>query len=162
MNFYYKCFDTLRFSFYFDFSYFCYGVGVFFQPNSAAAKLLKRRRRTVSDSAEYYHQAGSGAKDKTTDSSSRTAHYGVPQVLAKTPIINASPHSGQRKQPTGNHSNSFQESSKSFKPRGQPQRPSERAGLPRSLSYPLRGNSRRVTRHSDSHRHLQVSHLLFF
>ncbi|XP_017279538.1 E3 ubiquitin-protein ligase SH3RF2 isoform X2 [Kryptolebias marmoratus] len=126
----------------------------FIEPNSASAKLLKGRGRSTSDSAEFHHQAGSGAKDKTTDASSWAAHYGVPQVLAKAPIINALPHSSQRKQPTGERSSSYQTHSNSLKPQGQRQRLSAPSGLPRSYSYPVRVNSRRINRRSDSHRHL--------
>uniref|UniRef100_A0A1A7XFH6 SH3 domain containing ring finger 2 n=1 Tax=Iconisemion striatum TaxID=60296 RepID=A0A1A7XFH6_9TELE len=123
----------------------------FLEPNSAAAKLLKGKSRRGSDSAEFYHQAGCGGKDKTTESSNRTAaHYGVP---AKTPIINALPLSSQRKQPTGGNRNSSQTLSNSVNHRGQHQRYSVRPGLPRSYSYPSRENHQRASRRSYSHRH---------
>ncbi|XP_043983637.1 E3 ubiquitin-protein ligase SH3RF2 [Gambusia affinis] len=121
----------------------------FVEPNSAAAKLLKGKGRSGSDSAEPHHQSGSGGKDKAADASSRSAHYGVPQVQTKTPVINA-----LRKQPTAS---SFQPPANiSFIPPGQPQHfyvPS----AARSQSYPRRVNSRRNSRRSDSHRHLLQS-----
>ncbi|MED6261296.1 hypothetical protein ATANTOWER_003305 [Ataeniobius toweri] len=123
----------------------------FMEPNPAAAKLLKGKSRSGSDSAELHHQYGSGGKNKAADASSRSAHYGVPQVQAKTPIISA-----LRKQPAVSSNISFQpptniSSSISFKP----------PSAPRSHSYPHRVNSRRMSRRSDSHRHLlQVSRTL--
>lgn len=117
-----------------------------FQPNSAAAKLLKGKGRSGSDSAEPHHQSRSGGKDKAADASSRSAHHGVPQVQAKTPIINV-----LRKQPAVS---SFQPPSNiSSNPQGQPQHFSAPSAS-RSQSYPRRVNSRRISRRSDSHRHL--------
>uniref|UniRef100_A0A1A8ISM2 SH3 domain containing ring finger 2 n=1 Tax=Nothobranchius kuhntae TaxID=321403 RepID=A0A1A8ISM2_NOTKU len=119
----------------------------FVEPNSAAAKLLKGKSRRGSDSAEFYHQAGSGGKDKTTETSNRTAaHYGVP---AKTPIINDLLLPSQRKQPTGGNRNSSRTLSNH---RGQHQRYSMHPGLPRSNSYPSRVNLR-VSRRAYSDRH---------
>nr|XP_015798852.2 E3 ubiquitin-protein ligase SH3RF2 isoform X1 [Nothobranchius furzeri]XP_015798859.2 E3 ubiquitin-protein ligase SH3RF2 isoform X1 [Nothobranchius furzeri] len=119
----------------------------FVEPNSAAAKLLKGKSRRGRDSAEFYHQAGSGSKDKTTETSNRTAaHYGVP---AKTPIINDLLLPSQRKQPTGGNRNSSRTLSNH---RGQHQRYSVHPGLPRSNSYPSRVNLR-VSRRAYSDRH---------
>ncbi|MEQ2162652.1 hypothetical protein GOODEAATRI_022078 [Goodea atripinnis] len=121
----------------------------FMEPNPAAAKLLKGKSRSGSDSAEPHHQYGSGGKNKAADASSRSAHYGVPQVQAKTPVISA-----LRKQPAVSSNISFQpptniSSSISFKP----------PSAPRSHSYPRRVS--RMSRRSDSHRHLlQVSRTL--
>ncbi|XP_032411091.1 E3 ubiquitin-protein ligase SH3RF2 isoform X2 [Xiphophorus hellerii] len=121
----------------------------FVEPNSASAKLLKGKGRSGSDSAEPHHQSGSGGKDKAADASSRSAHYGVPQVQTKTPVINA-----LRKQPTAS---SFQPPANiSFIPQGQPQHFSVPSAA-RSQSYPRRVNSRRNSRRSDSHRHLLQS-----
>lgn len=119
------------------------------EPNSAAAKLLKGKGRNGSDSAEPHHQSRSGGKEKAADASSRSAHYGVPQVQAKTPVINAS-----RKQPAVSF---FQPPANiSSNPQGQPQHFSAPSAL-RSQSYPRRVNSRRISRRSDSHRHLLPS-----
>ncbi|KAM9741633.1 E3 ubiquitin-protein ligase SH3RF2 isoform 1-T2 [Menidia menidia] len=127
-------------------------------PNSTAAKLLKGKSRKGGDSVESHHQAGSGGTDKATDASNRAAHYGVPQVPAKTPIANALPLSSQWKQPAASSGNFYQapanvSASHSSSGQGQPQRlPLPSAA--RSHSYPSRVNSRRTSRHSDSHRHL--------
>ena len=128
-----------------------------FQPNTVAAKLLEGKSRRASDSAEFHHRTGSGGKDKATDVSNRTTHYGVPQVPAKTPVINALPLSSQRKQPAaGNfyHTSNIN----SFNRQSQPHQPSV-PRAPRGYSHPSRLNSQRTRRHSDTtHRHLlQVS-----
>ncbi|KAF6731332.1 putative E3 ubiquitin-protein ligase SH3RF2 [Oryzias melastigma] len=130
----------------------------FLEPNSAAAKLLKGRTRSDSDSAEPQHHTDRGSKDKATDAPNRTSHYGVPQVLVKTPTINALALPTQRKQPsTGSsyyHTNIG--TSNGFSRQGQPQRfpPLPSAAL--RHSHHSRVNSRRSSRHSDSHRpHLQ-------
>lgn len=150
----------LRRSAFVRFTFILFFLGLF-QLNSAAAKLLKGRHRSRSESTEFCHQTGSGAKDKTTDASNWAAHYGVPQVLAKTPVINALPHSSQRKQPTGERSSSFQTPSDSYRPQGHPQRLSAPSGLPRTYTYPFGVSSRQINRHSASRRHQsQVSHLL--
>lgn len=134
----------------------------FTEPNSAAAKLLKGKSRRGGDSAEFYHQAGSGGKDKATDASSRTAHYGVPQVPAKTPIINALPLSNQRKQPPVSSGNLYPATTgettnistfNGFNRQGQPQRLSLPSAA-RGHSHHSKVNSQRIRRHSDSHRHL--------
>ncbi|XP_012711181.2 E3 ubiquitin-protein ligase SH3RF1 isoform X1 [Fundulus heteroclitus] len=124
----------------------------FIEPNSAAAKLLKGKGRSGSDSAEPHHQSGSGGQDKAADAPARSAHYGVPQVQAKTPAANA-----VRKQPAvGSSNGSFQPSanisaSNSFGPQGQPQHFSAPpAAQGRSNSRRL--NSRRTSRRSDPHR----------
>lgn len=138
-----------------------YYVFLFFQPNSVAAKLLKGRSRRGGDSADFYHQSGSGGKDKATDASNKTVHYGVPQIPAKTPIINALPLSSQRKQPTG--SSSFHPA-----PAGETtnistfnsfNRHPQHLSATRGHSHPSRVNSHQIKRYSDWHRHLlQVSH----
>ncbi|KAM4732086.1 E3 ubiquitin-protein ligase SH3RF2 isoform 2-T2 [Anableps anableps] len=125
----------------------------FLEPNSAAAKLVKGKGRSWSDSAEPHHQSGSGGKDKAADASSRSAYYGVPQVQAKTPVANA-----LRKQSAVR---SFQlpaniSASISFNPQARPQHFSVPSAV-RSQSYPRRVNSRRISRRSDSHRHLLQS-----
>jgi len=146
--------------FYSCFFFFIY----LFQPISTAAKLLKGKSRKVGDSAESHHQAGSRGTDKATDASNRTAHYGVPQVPAKTPIINALPLSNQRKQPSVGSSNFYQTSANvsTFNRQGQSQRfsvPSATHGR----SHPSKVNSRRLSQHSDANRHLlQVSHIPLF
>lgn len=136
-----------------------------FQPNSVAAKLPEGKNRRGSDSAEFHHRTGSGGKDKATDVSNRTTHYGAPQVPAKTPIINALPVSNQRKQPAASSINFYQTikgetSINSFNRQGLSQLLSVPPAA-RGLSHPSRVNSQRVRRHSDStHRHLlQVSHV---
>lgn len=137
----------------------------FFQPNSVAAKLLEAKNRRASDSAEFYHRTGSGGKDKATDVSTRTTHYGVPQVPAKTPIINALPLSNQRKQPAA--SNFYQtikgernniSTINGFSRQGLSHRPSVLPAA-RGLYHHSRVNSQRIRRHSETtHRHLlQVS-----
>lgn len=129
-----------------------------FQPNSVAAKLLEGKNRRGSDSAEFYHRTGSVG----TDVSTRTTHYGVPQVPTKTPIINALPPSNQRKQPTASSINFYQTTNistfNSFNRRGL----SHCLSVPptaQGLSHPTRVNSQRSRRHPHStHRHLlQVS-----
>ncbi|XP_018531230.1 E3 ubiquitin-protein ligase SH3RF2 [Lates calcarifer] len=138
----------------------------FTEPNSVAAKLLEGKSRRASDSAEFHHRSGSGGKDKATDASNRTTHYGVPQVLAKTPIINALPLSSQRKQPAVSSSN-FHQTTKGettnistingFNRQGQPHRLSVPSAA-QGRSHHSRVNSHRVKRHFDSkHRHLLQS-----
>ena len=130
------------------------------------AKLLEGKNRRASDSAEYHHRSGSGGKDKATDVSNRTTHYGVPQVPAKTPIINALPPSNQRKQPAASSINFYQTSKgettniNSFNRQGLSQHLSVPAAA-RGLSHHSRVSSQRIRRHSDTtHRHLlQVSHV---
>ncbi|XP_068570676.1 E3 ubiquitin-protein ligase SH3RF2 isoform X2 [Cebidichthys violaceus] len=136
----------------------------YIEPNSVAAKLLEGKHRRGSDSADFHHRTGSGGKDKATDVSNRTTHYGVPQFPAKTPIINAFPLSNQWKQPAGS-SIRFYPAAKgettnistfnSFSRRGQPHQLSASLAA-RGHSHPSRVNSQRIRRHSDStHRHLQ-------
>lgn len=139
-----------------------------FQPNSVAAKLLEGKSRRASDSAEFHHRTGSEGKDKATDASSRTTHYGVPKVPAKTPMINALPLSSQWKQPAA--SSSFYQTVKgepanistvaTFSRQGQPQRSSVHSAAP-GHSHPSHVNSHRSRRHSEpTHRHLsQASHV---
>ncbi|XP_028272345.1 E3 ubiquitin-protein ligase SH3RF2 [Parambassis ranga] len=131
----------------------------FVEPNSVAAKLLKGRSRRGGDSADFHHQSGSGGKDKATDASYKTVHYGVPQVPAKTPIINALPLSSQRKQPTA--SSSFHPT-----PAGETtnistfnsfNRHPQHLSATRGHSHPSRVNSHQIKRYSDSHRHLLQS-----
>lgn len=132
----------------------------FTKPNPVAAKLLKRKSRRGGDSAEFHHQTGSGGKNKATDASNRTAHYGVPQAPAKTPIINALPLSNQRKQPAAGGSNFYQTRDNvnifnSFNRQGQTQHlfvPSATRGH----THSSRVNSQR-RHHSDSQRHLLQS-----
>lgn len=140
-----------------------------FQPNTVAAKLLEGKNRKGSDSAESHHRTGSGDKDKATDASGRTTHFGVAQVPTKTPTTNALPLSSQRKQPAASSNNFYQiakgdttniRTINSFNHQG----PSHRLTAPpaaRGLSHSSRVNSQRVKRHSDTiHRHLlQVSHV---
>ncbi|KAM4554552.1 E3 ubiquitin-protein ligase SH3RF2 [Odontesthes bonariensis] len=128
------------------------------EPISTAAKQPKGKSRKAGDSAESHHQAGSRGTDKATDASSRTAHYGVPQVPAKTPIINALLLPNQRKQPSVGSSNFYQTSTNisTFNRQGQ----SQRFSLPSAThgrSYPSRVNSRQLSQHSDSNRHLLQS-----
>ncbi|XP_041799428.1 E3 ubiquitin-protein ligase SH3RF1 isoform X2 [Chelmon rostratus] len=133
-------------------------------PNSVAAKLLEGKNRRASDSAEFHHQTGSGGKDKATDVSNRTTHYGVTQVPAKTPITNALPPSNQRKQPAAGSINFYQttkgETTSTFNSFSR-QGPSHRlpvSAAARGLSHPSRVNSQRIRRHSDTaHRHLLQS-----
>nr|XP_046261934.1 E3 ubiquitin-protein ligase SH3RF1 [Scatophagus argus]XP_046261935.1 E3 ubiquitin-protein ligase SH3RF1 [Scatophagus argus]XP_046261937.1 E3 ubiquitin-protein ligase SH3RF1 [Scatophagus argus] len=138
----------------------------FTEPNSVAAKLLEGKNRRGSDSAESHHRTGSGVKDKATDVSNRTTHYGVPQVAAKTPMINALPLSNQRKQSAASSANFYQTTKgettnistfNSFNRQGQ----SHRLSVPpaaRGLSHPSRVNSQRIKRHSDTtHRQLLQS-----
>ncbi|XP_027142789.1 E3 ubiquitin-protein ligase SH3RF1 isoform X2 [Larimichthys crocea] len=136
----------------------------FTEPNSVAAKLLEAKNRRASDSAEFYHRTGSGGKDKATDVSTRTTHYGVPQVPAKTPIINALPLSNQRKQPAA--SNFYQtlkgernniSTINGFSRQGLSHRPSVLPAA-RGLYHHSRVNSQRIRRHSETtHRHLLQS-----
>ncbi|XP_069027250.1 E3 ubiquitin-protein ligase SH3RF2 isoform X1 [Embiotoca jacksoni] len=137
----------------------------FTEPNSAAAKLLKGKSRRGGDSAEFHPPTGSGGKDKATDASNRTAHYGVPQVPAKTPIVNALPLSNQRKQPAAGSSNFYQRTTggtantstfNSFSRQAQPLLLSVPPAT-RGHSHSSRVNSQRIRRHSDSHRHLLQS-----
>ncbi|XP_073342473.1 E3 ubiquitin-protein ligase SH3RF2 isoform X2 [Pagrus major] len=138
----------------------------FTEPNSVAAKLLEGKNWRGSDSAESHHRTGSGGKDKATDASNRTTHFGVPQVPTKTPTINALPLSSQRKQPAAS-SNNFYQTAKgdttnisTFNSVSR-QGPSHRLTAPpaaRGLSHSSRVNSQRVKRHSDTtHRHLLQS-----
>ncbi|XP_008282589.1 putative E3 ubiquitin-protein ligase SH3RF2 [Stegastes partitus] len=135
----------------------------FTEPNSVAAKLLKGKSRRGGDSAELHHQTGSGGKDKATDASGRTTHYGAPQVPAKTPILSALPLSNQRKQPAASGGNFYQtttgdniSSFNSFDRQGQQQRLSVPSAA-RGHHHRSRVNSQRIRRHSDSHRHLLQS-----
>lgn len=137
----------------------------FTEPNSVAGKLLEGKNRRGSDSAEFHHRTGSGGKDKATDASSRTTHYRVSQVPAKTPIINALPVSKQWKQPAVSSINFYQTN------KGETTNISTFNSLNRlshGLSVPpaapglshtsSRVNSQRTKRHSDSaHRHLLQS-----
>ncbi|XP_039872470.1 E3 ubiquitin-protein ligase SH3RF1 isoform X4 [Simochromis diagramma] len=132
----------------------------FTEPNSVAAKLLKGKSRRGGDLAEFHHQTSSGGKDKATDASSRTAHYGVPQAPAKTPVISTLPLSNQRKQPVAGGSNFYQTEDNnntfnSYNRQGQTQRLSVPTTT-RGHSHSSRVNSQR-RRHSDSHRHLLQS-----
>ncbi|XP_039976353.1 E3 ubiquitin-protein ligase SH3RF2 [Xiphias gladius] len=138
----------------------------FTEPNSAAAKLLERKSRRVSDSAEIHHRTGSWGKDKATDASSRTAHYGFPQAPAKTPILNALPLSNQRKQPAATSSNFYRTTKgettnigtvSSFSRQGQPRNQSAPTAA-QGHSHPSRVNSQRIRRQSDTtQRHLLQS-----
>ncbi|XP_061581078.1 E3 ubiquitin-protein ligase SH3RF2 [Cololabis saira] len=126
----------------------------FTEPYSAAAKLLKGKSRRGGDSAESPHQAGSGGKDKATDTSSRTAHYGAPWVPAKTAPLSASPLSIQQKQSKVGGSNNFYQSHAyhyTSEHRGQTQRVSLPSAA-RSNSYPSRVNPLRLSHHSEHHR----------
>ncbi|CAJ1058038.1 E3 ubiquitin-protein ligase SH3RF2 [Xyrichtys novacula] len=135
----------------------------FTEPNSVAAKLLEGKTRKGSESAEFHHRTGIGGKDKATDVPGRTTLYGVPQVPAKAPIINALPLSNQQKQPAASGGNFYRTSkgettktSTNFNHQGQPQRLSVHASS-RGLSHP-RVNSQRMRRHSDTtHQHLLQS-----
>ncbi|XP_042068719.1 E3 ubiquitin-protein ligase SH3RF1 isoform X4 [Haplochromis burtoni] len=132
----------------------------FTEPNSVAAKLLKGKSRRGGDLAEFHHQTSSGGKDKATDASSRTAHYGVPQAPAKTPVISTLPLSNQRKQPVAGGSNFYQTGDNnntfsSYNRQGQTQRLSVPTTT-RGHSHSSRVNSQR-RRRSDSHRHLLQS-----
>lgn len=140
-----------------------------FQPISGAAKLLEGKNRRASDSAEFHHRTETGGKDKATDVANRTTHYGVPQVPAKTPIINALPISSRRKQPAAGSSN-FHQASKGDTAKVGTFNGFNRQGLSHRGSVPpaarghahlSRVNSQRIRRHSDSaHKHLlQVSHV---
>ncbi|XP_044061741.1 E3 ubiquitin-protein ligase SH3RF2 isoform X2 [Siniperca chuatsi] len=130
----------------------------FIEPNSLAAKLLEGKNRRGSDSAEFHHRTGSGGKDKATHISNRTTHYGVPQVPAKTPIINALPLSNQRKQPAASSINFYQTTKaettnistfNSINRQGLSHRLSVHPAA-RGLSHPSRVNYQRIRRHSDS------------
>ncbi|XP_054453729.1 E3 ubiquitin-protein ligase SH3RF2 [Anoplopoma fimbria] len=127
----------------------------YIEPNSVAAKLLEGKNRRGSDSAEFHHRTGSGGKDKATEVSNRTTHYGVPQLPVRTPIINALPLSNQRKQPAAS-SIRFYPATKgettnysSFSRQGQPHQLSATL-VARGHSHPSRVNSQRIRRHSDS------------
>ncbi|XP_037635226.1 E3 ubiquitin-protein ligase SH3RF1 isoform X2 [Sebastes umbrosus] len=136
----------------------------FTEPNTVAAKLLEGKSRKGSDSTEFYHRTGSGGKDKATDVSNATTHYGVSQVPAKTSVINALPLSNQRKQPTASSINFYPttrgETSNistfnNFSRPGQPHHLSVSLAA-QGHSHPSRVNSQRTRRHSDTtHRHLQ-------
>lgn len=115
-----------------------------------AAKLLEGKTRRGSDSADFYHRTGSVVKDKAADVSSRTAHYGVPQAPAKTPIINALPFY----QPTKGETNGS--TFNGFSRQG-PSQPFSVAPASRGLSHPTRVNSQRTRRQSDPARRHQVS-----
>uniref|UniRef100_A0A3P8TJR3 SH3 domain containing ring finger 2 n=1 Tax=Amphiprion percula TaxID=161767 RepID=A0A3P8TJR3_AMPPE len=134
----------------------------FTEPNSVAAKLLKGKSQRGGDSAELHHQTGSGSKDKATDASNRTTHYGVPQVPAKTPILSALPLSNQRKQPAAGGGNFYQptkgdiSTTNSLSQKGQPQCLSVPSAA-RGHHHRSRVNSHRIRCHSDSHRHLLQS-----
>uniref|UniRef100_A0A3P9H4Q1 SH3 domain containing ring finger 2 n=1 Tax=Oryzias latipes TaxID=8090 RepID=A0A3P9H4Q1_ORYLA len=124
----------------------------FLEPNSAAAKLLKRRTRSDSDSAESQHHT-----ERATDAPNRTSHYGVPQVLVKTLVINTATLPTLRKQPSAssNFHHTNISTSNGVSRQGQPQRfPLPSAEL--RHSHHSRVSVRRSSRHSDSHRqHLQ-------
>ncbi|XP_031713662.1 E3 ubiquitin-protein ligase SH3RF1 [Anarrhichthys ocellatus] len=136
----------------------------YIEPISVAAKLLEGKHRRGSDSADFHHRTGSGGKDKATDVSNRTTHYGVPQFPAKTPIINALPLSNQRKQPAASTIRFYPATKgettnistfNNFRHRGQPHQLSATLAA-RGHSHPSRVNSQRIRRHSDStHRYLQ-------
>ncbi|XP_059202839.1 E3 ubiquitin-protein ligase SH3RF2 [Centropristis striata] len=133
----------------------------FTEPNSVAAKLLEGKTRRGSDSAEFHHRTGSGGKDKATDVSGRTTHYGVPATT-----INAFPVSNQRKEPAPSSINFYPSTkgettnistSNNFSRQGQPHHLSVSLGA-RGHSHSSRVNSQRVRRHSDTtHRHLLQS-----
>ncbi|KAM9310624.1 E3 ubiquitin-protein ligase SH3RF2 [Pholidichthys leucotaenia] len=134
--------------------------------NSVAAKLLKGKSRWGLDSAEVHYQTGSSGKDKATGHTpGGTTHYRVPQVLAKTLIINALPLSDPwRQPPASRRSGSFQQAAVQEVTSGistfnavNHQGQSHRRAAPsaaRGRSHPSRVNSQRTRRHSDSHRHL--------
>ncbi|KAM7417833.1 hypothetical protein PAMA_017468 [Pampus argenteus] len=132
----------------------------FIEPNSVTAKLLEGKSLRGSDSAEFNYRTGSGGKGKAADTSNRTTHYRIPQVPAKTPIINALPLFNQRKQP-GASGNDFYQTIKrestsigSFNHKGQTHRLSV-PSTAREHVHPSRVNYQRVRRHSD-HTHRQV------
>lgn len=126
------------------------------------AKLLQGKSRRVSDSAEFHYRTRSGGKDKAADASTRTTHYGAPQVPAKTSIISYLPLSGQRKHSAAS-SGKFDHSIStinSFNHQGQP----HRLSLPSCVgvhSHHSRENSQQLRQHTNTtHRHLlQVSHM---
>lgn len=133
----------------------------FTEPNSVAAKLLEGKSRRGSDSAEFHHWTGSGGKEKATDASNRTTHYGVSQVPSQTPIINALPLSNQRKQPGASNINFYQTAkadaniTTTVNHKGQAPHRLSVPSAARSHSHPSRVNSQRVRRHTDgTHRHL--------
>ncbi|XP_053284864.1 E3 ubiquitin-protein ligase SH3RF1 isoform X2 [Pleuronectes platessa] len=130
----------------------------FTEPIPVAAKQLEGKSRRASDSADSRYRSGKGGKDKATDAANRTGHYGVLQVPAKTPIINALPLSSQRKQPAAGSSHLHQTTNIStingFNLQGQPHQLSVPSAA-RGHSHPSRVNSHRIRRHSEpTHRHL--------
>ncbi|XP_071773026.2 E3 ubiquitin-protein ligase SH3RF2 isoform X1 [Centroberyx gerrardi] len=137
----------------------------FTEPNSVAAKLLEGKSRRGSDSAEFYHRTGIGGKDKATDAPNRTTHFGVLQVPAKTPIINALPLPNQRKQPSV--SSTFYQTTKgqttnisTFNSLNHQGQPHHLSGTTQGPTQPSRVTSQHMKRHPNgAHRHLsQVSH----
>ncbi|KAM3867095.1 LOW QUALITY PROTEIN: E3 ubiquitin-protein ligase SH3RF2 [Diretmus argenteus] len=127
-------------------------------PNSVAAELLEGKSRRWSDSTEFSHRTGSGGKDKATEASSRTTHFGALQVPAKTPIINALSLPNQQKQPS--ISSTFYQATKgqstnistfnNLNYQGQPHHFPATQGP----AQPSRVTSQHMKRHSDSaHRH---------
>ncbi|XP_068441602.1 E3 ubiquitin-protein ligase SH3RF2 isoform X2 [Clinocottus analis] len=138
----------------------------YIETNLVAAKLLEGKNRRGSDSADFHHRTGSGGKDKATDGSNRTTHYGVPQFPAKTSITNALSLSNQQKQPASS-SIRFNPATKgettnistfnNFSRQERPHQHQISASLAtRGHSHPSRVNSQRIRRHSDStHRHQQ-------
>ncbi|XP_060936079.1 E3 ubiquitin-protein ligase SH3RF1 [Limanda limanda] len=136
----------------------CLSVQQVVGPISVAAKQLEGKSRRASDSADSYHRSGKGGKDKATDAANRTGHYGVLQVPAKTPIINALPLSSQRKQPAAGSGHLYQTTNIStingFNRQGQPHQLSVPSAA-RGHSHHSRVNSHRIRRHSEpTHRHL--------
>ncbi|XP_026186517.1 E3 ubiquitin-protein ligase SH3RF1 isoform X4 [Mastacembelus armatus] len=127
----------------------------FTEPNSVAAKLLEGRSRGVSDSAEFQHRTGVECKDKASDACP-IARYGVPQVPAKTPIVNA-----LRKHRAADSSNFYQGTNISTINSLNHQGQRHRLSVPSPTqvhSHHSRVDSQRVRRHSDStHRHLLQS-----
>ncbi|CAB1458776.1 unnamed protein product [Pleuronectes platessa] len=136
----------------------CLSVQQVVGPIPVAAKQLEGKSRRASDSADSRYRSGKGGKDKATDAANRTGHYGVLQVPAKTPIINALPLSSQRKQPAAGSSHLHQTTNIStingFNLQGQPHQLSVPSAA-RGHSHPSRVNSHRIRRHSEpTHRHL--------
>lgn len=128
------------------------------EPNSVAAKRLEGRNQRGSDSADVHHRTGSGGKDKATDVSNRTGHYGAPQFPAKTPATNALPLSNQQKQPAASSIRFYPaakgeasdiSASDGSSRRGQSHRFSGSLAA-RGPPHPSRVNSQRTRRHSDS------------
>lgn len=126
-----------------------------------AAKLLEEKNRRVSDSAESHYRTRSGGKDKATDASSRTTHYGVPQVPAKTTITTYLPLSSQRRHSATSSGKFYQTigTVNNLNHQGEAHRLSVSSGA-RGHSHHSRENSHRVRRHPNTtYRHLlQVSH----